>query len=914
MAGLAGRDREVAAVEAFLDDDGADGARVLLLQGEAGIGKTTLLRAGIESARARGLRVLSCAPAAAEAQLAFTGLRDLLTGAFDKVSAALTRPQRVALEVVLLREEPAERPPDQGTIAVAVLAAVRALAVAGPMLLAVDDVQWLDAASVAPLAYAFRRLDAGRISVLLSHRLDGDKRMPPLLDGLDRERISVLRVESLTLGALARIVHERLGVALPRRVLHRVHEISGGNPFFALELARGLATSSPGHDAVIPVPPTLQELVHGRLEALPRETIEVLQYASALSRPTLATSARALGGDPLTAFAPAVDAQVVQIDGDSIRFEHPLFAAAVYGLGTPTQRRELHLRLAAIVADAEERAHHLALGTHTPDRDVAAELEDTALAVRTRGAPAVCADLFAAAARLTPALDAEERIRRTLFAAESAFEAGESERAQALLEPLLDEDLPPPVRGQVLAQLAWVFADTSRIPHAMRLWAEALELVTDPVAVVDIRAGMAIMSIYGGTTSAALEHIDRAVVAAEASGDAERHARMLGVRGLVGSLAGDRAFGEYIQRALHLEPELDAAPSIWSPTMTAAESARFTFDLDAAARGYRVLIEQGLDTGNVELECWATFGLARTELLLGNYDSARELSDAALELAEAMGRWQLPTRTLRAELDGIVGRRDAAESGLRAVIVDAERLRETRWLRQARAALGRTALAHGDFDTAADELREARGLGDEAEMRHPAVSVALMDEVEAAVAAGRPDQANEAQAALGADSSTRLLPFVLRAEAAVLAGRGEHRPAERALVRALELQAPEFMPLQRARTLLALGSTRRRMRQRRAARETLGEALAIFEALRARPWIERTRDELARIGGRSAGEGLTPSERKIATLVAAGKKNKEVAAELVITERTVESALTQIYRKLDVRSRTELARVFTQSE
>ena len=358
------------------------------------------------------------------------------------------------------------------------------------------------------------------------------------------------------------------------------------------------------------------------------------------------------------------------------------------------------------------------------------------------------------------------------------------------------------------------------------------------------------------------------------------------------------------------ERRLEIAPSIWSPSTTAAESARFALDLGDARRRYGSLIDQAAELGNIELECWATCGLARTEVLAGNYETAAPLSETAFEFAEAMGRWQLPTRTLRAELDGMLGRPEDAEAGLRAVVADSERLGETRWLHQARGALGRLALARGDAATASDELRLARLLADAGQMRHAAVFVALVDEVEAAAAAGRTAQAEQAWAAL-ADTENPppwLRPLALRAEAALLASRDALPQAEEALARALDLQSRSFLPLQRGRTLLVLGSVRRRLQHRKDARDTLGQALAIFEELAARPWAEQAQGELERIGGRSAGEGLTPSEQRIAELVAEGKKNKEVAAALVIAERSVESALTQIYRKLDVRSRTELAR------
>jgi DNA-binding CsgD family transcriptional regulator len=271
---------------------------------------------------------------------------------------------------------------------------------------------------------------------------------------------------------------------------------------------------------------------------------------------------------------------------------------------------------------------------------------------------------------------------------------------------------------------------------------------------------------------------------------------------------------------------------------------------------------------------------------------------------------RLPAARLRAEIDGHAGRVAAAEATLAEVIAEAKLGAQSRYLWQARVTLAALALARGDAGRAADEYRAARHLAEELGMGHAAILCTGVDEVEAAAVADRLEQAEEALVAASRFRGRRGLaePLLLRANAVLLARRGELDRSEAMLLRAVELQVESALPLERGRTLLQLGAVRRRARKITAARESLADALATFERIGAVVWAERARTELERIGGRtSVRDELTPSERRIAELVAAGKTNREVAAALFITVHTVEAALKRVYRKLDVRSRTELA-------
>src|SRR5262245_46738512 len=329
MPGLAviGREEELAGIAAFLDEAAA-GSVTLVLAGEAGMGKTTLWQAGVAEARERSFRVLTASPSVAETGLSLAAIGDLLGESADEVLGELPAPQRHALEVALLLKEAEGGTPEPRAVALAVLNALRVLARAGPVLVAVDDVQWLDAASAAALGYAARRLDVEPVGLLLAQRAAEDE---PLPFDLGRAGMEPMRVGPLTLGATHRLVRERLGVSLSRPALRRVHETAGGNPFYALEIARALPPDTPAAEPP-PVPGSLGELVRDRVAALPPDARATLLAAAALSEPRVSVVEAALGPDAGPGLRAASEAGVVVVEDDRVRFEHPLLASAAYGL------------------------------------------------------------------------------------------------------------------------------------------------------------------------------------------------------------------------------------------------------------------------------------------------------------------------------------------------------------------------------------------------------------------------------------------------------------------------------------------------------------------------------------------------------------------------------------------------------
>ena len=552
---IVGRVAELDAITSWLDGSSPP---ILLLEGEAGIGKTTLWRAGVEEARERGLRVLAASSVQSETQLSFTTFRDLVGDAFDDVADGLPSPQRRALEVTLLREEPEGTAPDRGAIGVAFLSVLRALGERERTLVAVDDVQWTDAASQAPLRYALRRLEPGEgVCIFLARRVDEASSVPLELDRLDAGAIDRLRIGPLSVGALGHIFHAELESTYPRPTLRRIHEVSGGNPFFALELARAVGESlSAG--AVLPVPGTLHELVDERLLSLPAETVDALVVASVLSRPTLGLLGAALERDPLPLIEAAAKARVAEVDGATVRFVHPLFAAAVYDLAPEARRREVHRRLAEVVTDEEEHARHLARSADEPSERVAEVVERGGRLAAARGASAGAAELLEEAHRLTPDELALERSRRAMDAGWLQFIAGNTARAGDLLE-LASETAPAgPLHARALVRRAWLDHHTGDRRSALALYRAALdEAVGNPGLEAEINSLLAwCVFIMREDVPLAERHARTAVALCEQIQDPVLEADSLAVLAQIEFFQGGGLPSPTMERALLVRPEV----------------------------------------------------------------------------------------------------------------------------------------------------------------------------------------------------------------------------------------------------------------------------------------------------------------------------------------------------------------------
>ena len=367
---VVGRGHELAAVGAFLDRV-ESGPHALVISGEPGIGKTVLWEACVALAAKRGHRVLTHRGAEAEAAFSFAALSDLLGPLFDEISPSLAAPRRRALAVALLLTEPGEERPDAHAIGLAVLDALRALANGGAVVVALDDVQWLDSASAAVLEVAFRRLRDERVGLLVTVRSDAGAPLE-LERMLPEGQLEHRPLGPLTTAGVHHLLKDRLRLELTRPELARLHASTAGNPFFALELGRELLHTGtrPTAGRVPRVPKSLGDILAGRLARLPAETLDVLVHVAALARPTPEQVAASYGNRDrvLASLEVALGEGVVELDDTRLRFVHPLLASVCYERTPVWKRRAAHRALASVVADAEERARHLALAADGEDR------------------------------------------------------------------------------------------------------------------------------------------------------------------------------------------------------------------------------------------------------------------------------------------------------------------------------------------------------------------------------------------------------------------------------------------------------------------------------------------------------------------------------------------------------------------
>ena len=467
---VVGRQEELSGLERFLEATGELPA-ALVLEGEAGIGKTTLWRSAVVAA-SDSYFVLSAQPVAAEAELAHASLADLLEPCVAEVLPGLPRPQRRALEGALLLAEPDGDPPQPRAVAAGFLSVLRELAREQPVLVALDDVHWLDTSSRGVLEFAFRRLRTETVAVLVSVRADTGGRSLAFGPTFEGERLTRVQLGGLDVSAVQALLRERLGLALTRPTLLQVVEASGGNPFFALELGRALDRKPPvAVGEPLPVPATLKELVARRLALLPAGALDALGLAALAGDCTVDLLASALGTDPWEPLSPAIDAEVIEVTDGRVRFTHPLLASVSRSTMDGASRRDAHRRLATAVTDPEQRARHLALAAEGPDPSIAVALDRAARDASRRGAPAAAAELARLAAELTPPDAVDERADRLITAAEHHRLAGEHAATRTLLVPLVEVLPPGPRRARALFCLGW----TEAIARGRELCEQALD-------------------------------------------------------------------------------------------------------------------------------------------------------------------------------------------------------------------------------------------------------------------------------------------------------------------------------------------------------------------------------------------------------------------------------------------------------
>lgn len=920
---IVGRDAELETVDRFVARD-ALGPGVLLIEGEPGIGKTTLWQEAVHRSAGGGRRTLQARPTEAESTLSFTALGDLLEPALAEVAATVPDPQRKALEVALLHEDASGGAPDLRAVALGALAVLRSAAANGPLLIAVDDAQWMDASSARVLDFAIRRLDREPVRALIAARAGHDERAGVRLrQGRPEDERVEINVGPLSADALDDLFRRRLGQSFLRPTLRQLHATAAGNPFYALELARALInTEAPVVAyAPFPVPRTLTGLIDARLGHLPVEVRDVLLVAAALSRPTVSQVEAAADGRELDALlAVAVDAGTIELDDERLRFAHPLLASAIYASASAAKRRGLHGRLAQIVSEPEERARHLALAANGPDGEIASVLDAAARIAYGRAAPEAAAALAEQALRLTPPDATSDLVRRGIAVGDYQLKSGDTVRAREILEATIEIAAPGPMRGRALHRLAFVRVREQGWPAGASTLERALaDVDEEPRLKATILGDLSLYLTQTSEQPRAEAPATAAVAIAERLGDPLAVERANATLAWAEFLVGRVDQGDILARARagtdegHGDPSTDD-PSWFPPAMDWALLLKWSDQFDEA----RVRLER-MNRNAVELHEESPlppilFQLGELECWAGNRAASERYAREAREAGVQHGEPVLAPLWLY--LDGLLaahaGRVDEARAVASEAIAIAERTGNHRHLVRSIALLGFIDLSVGDAAAARDWLVRATDMAEAASYGEPGVLRIDGDAIEALMLTGDLDNAERLLERLE-ERGQRLnrswaLAIAGRCRGMLSSARGDAAGAASAFERSLEHHERLAQPFELARTLLAFGAAQRRANQKRRARQTLAEALTMFDRLEMPLWAAKARSELGRISGRTvAGDALTPSERQVAALAARGKTNREIAELSFMSVKTVEAHLSRTYSKLGVRSRTELA-------
>lgn len=944
MAGerVLGRADELATIERVIEAF-PDGPRAVVLAGEAGIGKTVLWEEAGRRVRERGdLIVLTARASEAEQTLAYVVLTDLLESIAGHAIPTLPRPQADALTGALLIDpagpagttnaanagDTARARPvtDPRTLGTAVLTTLRMAAAEHPVVLAIDDVQWVDPGSEAALMFALRRASDIPVGLLLTVRTGtppGPSMPDPLLASVLGERTTALRVGPISLGVLHHLVRDRTGTVLTRQQLVRLETASGGNPLLAIEIARELDRGDrwPMAGEPLPVPSDASGLLGDRLRRLAEHDREILFVVAAMSAPTIDSIAAAMDVEPRKAIDRAVEDGVLGLQPDGrLRFSHPLMAEAALRAVTPVRARRLHALLADHASTVEDRGRHIALAADGRTAAGATIIDAAASSARHRGAASVAAGWAEAAARLTPDDAPAERATRLSRAGQWFAESGEVERGRRLLQEAIAGMPAGDARGAARLALAQT-AGWEGGPAAVIRGAEAaLSDATDQDLRARIHLRLAGEPDHLGT-AVALAHANAAAreLDALAAPDPDLLACAL-LQGaqirLESGLADDEAT---VARALAL---LAAEPRRQPDGSTAAESLRahaigwqWAADHDdyaTAMVGALADVQRGRDRGMDRPMAIGEAELAYLAAWMGDLADADRHARASVEAADQVGTREARSAALGATgcVAMLTGDLLTATALAREGLSMAADPRD--WLdARHEMNLGAAALARGAASEATSVLGKlfdrSVALGSRGSLGFRFAG----DLVEGAAAAGQLDRARAVLAVL--EEAMRVVPrpwvavMAARGRALVLAAEGDLDGADDAARAALVESERLPMPFERARTELIAGRIARRRKEKRRAVEHLGRAIDGFRAMGAAAWLTIAEADLARSGRRAVDvDGLTETEDRVARLAAGGLTNREVGEAAFLTAKSVEGVLARVYAKLRIHSRAEL--------
>jgi DNA-binding CsgD family transcriptional regulator len=903
---LIGRECELGQLDALLREARRGRGRALVLRGSAGIGKTVLLDHAVQ--QASGFQVLQYTAVESEAELPFAGLQALLGRLLVRLPE-IPEPQAHALRAALALESSAKT--NRLAVYAGVLSLLGVAAEGAPLLVVVDDAHWLDRPSAEALTFVARRLTAESLALLFGVR-EGE--------GADLGvPLPTLKVEPLEVAASMELLHERFGSTIAAKVARHLAEATGGNPLALIEVAPLLSESErvgrkpvPDH---LPASESVERTVRRALRSLTPEARRALLAAAASDSTT--------GGD-LVALEPAEDAGLVRIHAGLVVFRHPLVRSAVYHAASADERRAAHRALAEALTgeeDVDQRAWHLAAAADGPDESVAAALEAAAARFAERGGQASAARALERAAELSE--DDDACARRLHAAGRAAEHAGDLERAALLAERALTLARDPGIRAAARV-LAWQTNDWRGLA------ADDADFETEAERLAPLHPARAALMLYV-SSSAAWRRLDleRALRLARRSVElfpvnAACPAEDPREPWMTEFAAGSRWNLGFILLLLGRASEADEATRGVTATRTGDQWSYYLAYVeryDEARSSIEHVLRSARATDDVWAEMYLTRSLAFLDLLEGHFPAARAGAARSLAMAESIGVPNVIAGSLSilAWLAAVQGREsEAREYAARADDL-AQRGVGFRLL-QARlqATLGLLELGLARPLAAIEKLAPVAELAERHGVREPSVLPYAPDLIEAYARAGERQGATRELgklAELARAVDRRWAPAAVARLHGLLGGDDD---VDEYFGAALELhEQGAGSAFERARTELLYGERLRRAKRRVEAREHLRSATELFDALGAAPWSEQARREL-RASGESiarrdptAPEKLTPQELQVALQVAEGRTNRDVAAALFLSPKTVEFHLTRVYRKLDIHSRAELVRLFS---
>jgi DNA-binding CsgD family transcriptional regulator len=911
---LYGRDAERSRIGELLDGARASRSAVLVISGEPGVGKSALLEDARD--RAGDMRVLSGTGVETEAHLPFAALHQIVRPVLDHIEN-LPPPQAAALRGALGLA--AGGSDDRFLVSLAALSLLADAAETRPLLCLVDDAQWLDDASAEALVFAARRLEVEGIVMLFAAR-EGELRR------FEARGLHELRLGGLDPAAAGALLDRQADAALSSDVRDRLVAETGGNPLALLELSSALSEAQlSGAETLldpIPVSARVEHAFLTRVRRLSPETQTLLLVAATDDTGELATVLRAAAqlGAAADALDGAEQAGLAHVHGTRLQFRHPLVRSAVYQASPLSRRQAAHRAFANVLdgeVDADRRAWHRAAASLEPDPSVADELEQTAQRARRRSGFAAASLAFERAASLTT--DEEHRARRLTAAAESAWVAGRMERALMLLEaarPLVSE----PIQRADLNRFLGLIEMTRGVPADA--WRLLLRSATE-VAPIDAERALQMLNLAGLAAAYAGDKEAAVAIAEVARGlsvEKTPFLRMLAelLIGLGAHAEGDfAAAARRLRLAIELAEELDDDAASEQPValLFAGRAALYLGDDQTAFRAHREAVARARASGALSIVTQILPRLATAEVWAGRWPSAAANASEGIQLAREMGQHDIVAQLLG--MLGLVAALRGSEDECRSLTAETRELASARGLgivaEFAHWSLALLALGLGRAEDAFKRCQEISAT--------MAVFWAALDRIEAAIRAGERETASawldgfEPWAENSGAAWARAVLLHCRA----LLATDEHE-SERLFRAALDAHTEAVRPFEQARCELAYGEFLRRAGRRIEARAHLQAALDGFDGLGALLWAERARVEL-RASGQTARKrdpstraDLTAQELQIARFVAEGLTNKEVAAQLFLSPRTIDFHLRNVYRKLGISSRTALAHLDLDSQ